>query len=69
LRDGDLVNVVSPRGKIETTCKISDAVPKGTAYVATSFYPAFANDLLLTGFDPVGRNPEYKVFIGSVEKR
>ena len=69
LQDGDPVNMVSPRGKIETICKISDAVPKGIAYVATSFWPAFVNDLLATGFDPMGRNPEYKVMVGRVEKR
>ena len=69
LREEDPVNVVSPRGKIETTCKISNAVPRGVAYVAAFFYPAFVNDLLATGWDPVGRHPDYKVFVGRVEKR
>jgi anaerobic selenocysteine-containing dehydrogenase len=69
LGEGDPVNVISPRGKIETTCKISDAVPRGTAYVAPYFYPAFVNDLLAAGWDPVGRHPDYKVFVGRVEKR
>jgi formate dehydrogenase alpha subunit len=69
LGEGDPVNVVSPRGKIETICKISDAVPRGVAYVATFFYPSFVNDLLATGWDPVGRHPDYKVFVGRVEKR
>jgi predicted molibdopterin-dependent oxidoreductase YjgC len=69
LGEGDPVNVVSPRGKIKTICKISDAVPRGVAYVATSFYPSFVNDLLATGWDPVGRHPDYKVFVGRVEKR
>ena len=39
------------------------------AYIATYFYPALVNDLLITGWDPVGRHPEYKVFVGRVEKR
>ena len=69
LQEGESVKVVSPRGRIETTCKISDAVPRGVAYVATYFYPALVNDLLITGWDPVGRHPEYKIFVGRVEKR
>ena len=69
LRESDPVKVVSPRGRIETTCKISDAGPQGVAYVATFFYPAFVNDLLTSGWDPAGRHPDYKVFVGRVERR
>jgi formate dehydrogenase alpha subunit len=69
LKEGDPVKVISRRGRIETTCKVSDAVPRGMAYVATSFYPAFVNDLLSTEWDPAGRHPEYRVFAGRVEKQ
>jgi predicted molibdopterin-dependent oxidoreductase YjgC len=68
LKDGDKVKVVSPRGEVETTCRISGTVPKGVAYFATTFFPAFVNNLLISG-DAKSQHPEYKVFIGRVEKR
>ncbi len=61
---GDKVKVISPRGEVETTCKISGDLPEGVAYFATTFFPAFVNNLLTSG-----EQPEYKVFIGRVEKR
>ncbi|HYA91325.1 MAG TPA: molybdopterin-dependent oxidoreductase [Thermodesulfobacteriota bacterium] len=63
------VKVVSPRGEVETTCKISGAVPKGVAYFAMTFFPVFVNNLLVSGFDATSQHPEYKVFIGRIEKR
>jgi formate dehydrogenase alpha subunit len=68
LKEGEKVKVVSPRGDVETICRISRAVPKGVAYFATTFFPAFVNNLLISGYDAM-RQPEYKVFIGRVEKR
>ena len=69
LGDGDRVKVISPRGEVETICRISGAVPRGVAYFATTFFPVFVNNLLISGYDPVSQHPEYKVFIGRVEKR
>jgi formate dehydrogenase alpha subunit len=63
------VKVVSPRGEVETICRISGAVPKGVAYFATTFFPVFVNNLLASGFDAMSQHPEYKVFIGRIEKR
>jgi formate dehydrogenase major subunit len=69
LKDGDPVKVISPRGSVDTLCRISGALPKGTAYVASTFYSAFVNGLLIAGRDPSSQNPEYKVVVGRVEKR
>jgi predicted molibdopterin-dependent oxidoreductase YjgC len=63
------VKVASPRGEVETICKISGAVPKGVAYFAMTFFPVFVNNLLVSGFDATSQHPEYKVFIGRIEKR
>ena len=68
LRDGEKVKVISPRGEVETICRISGTVPKGVAYFATSFFPAFINNLLISGHDAVSQQPEYKLFIGRIEK-
>jgi predicted molibdopterin-dependent oxidoreductase YjgC len=67
--EGGKVKVVSPRGEVESICKISGAVPKGVAYFATTFFPSFINNLLITGYHAISKNPEYKVFIGRIEKR
>ncbi len=69
ISDGDKVKVSSPRGEVETICRISEALPRGVAYLATTFFPIFVNDLLTSAYDPICHNPEYKVFIGKVEKR
>jgi len=69
LGDGDRVKVVSPRGEVETICRISGAVPKGVAYFSTTFFPVFMNNLLISGYDAMSQHPEYKVFIGRIEKR
>jgi formate dehydrogenase alpha subunit len=69
LKEGGKVKVVSPRGEVETVCKISGAVPKGVAYFATTFFPVFVNNLLVSGYDATSQHPEYKLFIGRVEKK
>ena len=69
LDDGGKVKVVSPRGEVETICKVSGTVPKGVAYFATTFFPVFVNNLLISGYDATGQGPEYKVFVGRIEKR
>jgi formate dehydrogenase alpha subunit len=67
--EGDKVKVVSPRGEVETICRVSEDLPKGVAYFATTFFPVFVNNLLISGYDVVSQQPEYKIFIGRVEKR
>jgi formate dehydrogenase alpha subunit len=69
LGDGDKVKVISPRGEVETICKISLAVPKGVAYFATAFFPVFVNNLLISRYDVKCQQPEYKLFVGRVVKR
>jgi formate dehydrogenase alpha subunit len=69
LKDGERVRVISPRGEVETTCRISGAVPKGVTYFATTFFPVFVNNLLISGYDATSQHPEYKIFIGRIEKK
>ncbi len=69
LGEGDRVMVISPRGEVGTTCRISNGLPKGVAYFATTFFPAFVNNLLMARQDSVSQQPEYKIFIGRVEKK
>jgi len=69
LEEGGKVKVVSPRGEVETVCRISGSVPQGVAYFATTFFPVSVNNLLISGYDATSKHPEYKVFIGRIEKR
>ena len=69
LEERGKVKVVSPRGEVETVCKISNAIPRGMAYFATSFFPVSVNSLLASGDDAATQCLEYKVFIGRIEKK
>jgi predicted molibdopterin-dependent oxidoreductase YjgC len=69
LEEGGKVKVLSPRGEVETTCRISGAVPKGVAYFATTFFPVSVNNLLISGYDATSQHPEYKIFIGRIENK
>jgi formate dehydrogenase alpha subunit len=68
LKELDRVKVISPRGEIDTICRVSEAVPRGTVYLSAQFFPVPMNRLLMPTQDPVGKNPDYKVCIGKVEK-
>jgi len=69
IKDGDLIRVISPRGEVETICRISKDLPKGIAYFMSFFFPVFVNNLLVSNQNPESHNLEYKMIIGRVEKR
>jgi predicted molibdopterin-dependent oxidoreductase YjgC len=67
IKDGESVRVISPRGEVETNCRLSKNLPNGVAYFSTTFYPVFINNLLIS--DTSKKYPEYKYLIGRVEKK
>ncbi len=69
MKDGDLIRVISPRGEVETICRISEDLPKGVAYFMSFFFPVFINNLLVSSQNPESHNLEYKMIVGRVEKR
>jgi formate dehydrogenase major subunit len=69
IKDGDLIRVISPRGEVETICRISEDLPKGIAYLKNFFFPVFVNNLLVSNQNPESHTLEYKMIIGRVEKR
>ncbi|HSB05179.1 MAG TPA: molybdopterin-dependent oxidoreductase [Thermodesulfobacteriota bacterium] len=69
IKDGDLIRVISPRGEVETLCRVSEDMPRGIAYLMTFFFPVFVNDLLVSNQNPESHNLEYKMIVGRVEKR
>jgi len=69
IKDGDWIRVISPRGEVETLCRISEDIPRGIAYLMTFFFPVFVNILLVSNQDTESHNLEYKMIVGRVEKR
>jgi len=69
VKDSDPVKVISPRGEVETICRVSQTLPEGMAYFATQFFPVPINNLLIPQREPVSGTPEYKVCIGRIERR
>ena len=79
ISEGDLVRVESPRGRIEARAQIT-AIAEGTVF--TPFHygyfdtsgagpdgrPRAANELTLTEWDPVSKQPNYKVCAVRVTK-
>jgi predicted molibdopterin-dependent oxidoreductase YjgC len=61
LEDGSKAKVVSRRGDIVATVKVSPVAIPGTVFVPFHFAQAAANKLTLAALDPVSGIPEYKV--------
>jgi formate dehydrogenase major subunit/formate dehydrogenase alpha subunit len=61
LEDGSKARVVSRRGDIVATVKVSPMAIPGTVFVPFHFAQAAANKLTLAALDPVSGIPEYKV--------
>ncbi|HSW56815.1 MAG TPA: formate dehydrogenase subunit alpha [Dehalococcoidales bacterium] len=59
--DGDLVEMVSRRGKIVTRVKVTDRSPEGVAFMTFHFKEAPVNRLTLDVVDPLAKIPSLKV--------
>ena len=65
IQDGDFVEIASRRGKALAQCRVSAAIREGTCFLPfhwgrqTGFYKC-ANNLTLSGRDPVSQQPELK---------
>jgi predicted molibdopterin-dependent oxidoreductase YjgC len=68
LRDGDMVAVVTRRGRIETRVRVTERVARKSIFVPFHFAEAAANMLTNDALDPVCKIPEYKVCAARLEK-
>jgi anaerobic selenocysteine-containing dehydrogenase len=57
--DGDLVRVCSRRGAVEVACRIT-GIAEGMVFVPFHYARQAANELTLTAWDPVSKQPLYK---------
>jgi formate dehydrogenase major subunit len=68
INDSDKITVISRRGSIQITAKITNRSPEGVVFIPFHFAEAAANRLTNPVFDPVAKIPEYKVCAVRVEK-
>jgi len=68
IADGDLVSVMSRRGKITARAKITDASAPGEVFMTFHFAESPTNQLTNPALDPVSKIPELKVCAVSIEK-
>jgi formate dehydrogenase alpha subunit len=61
LQDGDSVEVISRRGSIRTTARISEQAQPGTVFIPFHYAESAANRLTNPAADPVSGIPELKV--------
>ena len=64
ISDGEVVHVVSRRGKVEARVKVADVLPTGVVSMGLHFAQSIVNSAI----DPVSKIPEYKVCAVRIEK-
>jgi formate dehydrogenase major subunit len=57
---GQVVSVVSRRGRVSLYARADDGTPRGTVFIPFCFYEAAANLLTNAALDPYGKIPEFK---------
>ncbi len=68
IKDGDLLNISSRRGKIEAHARISDMAIKGTVFIPFHYADSAANMLTISALDPIAKIPEFKVCAVRISK-
>jgi formate dehydrogenase alpha subunit len=68
VKDGDMVQVISRRGRVTAKAKVTDAAPPGTIAMTFHFAESPTNELTNPALDPVAKIPELKVAAVRVEK-
>jgi len=68
IKSGEMVRVISRRGRIEAKASVSDMTGQGTIFIPFHFAEAAANRLTIAALDPVSKIPELKVCAVRLEK-
>lgn len=66
--EGDMVELISRRGRIKTKVKVTDRSPEGVAFMSFHFSESPVNMLTNPALDPTAKIPEYKVCAIRIEK-
>jgi formate dehydrogenase alpha subunit len=68
IKDGDLVEVASRRGKVRAKARVTESSPKGVVFMTFHFAEAPTNVLTNPALDPVAKIPELKVCAVKLKK-
>jgi formate dehydrogenase alpha subunit len=68
IADGEMVRVVSRRGKVKAKALVTESSPQGTIAMTFHFAESPTNELTNPAYDPVAKIPEVKVSAVRVEK-
>ncbi len=68
IADGDTVEVISHRGRVNTLAKVTDNIEIGWLFMPFHFSEGPANMLTIDALDPMAKIPEYKVCAATIEK-
>ena len=68
IRDGEVIEIASRRGKLLMRCKITDEVPEGVVFTTFHFPETPINKLTNSAYDPLGKVPELKYCAVKIRK-
>jgi formate dehydrogenase major subunit len=68
IEQGEIIQVISRRGRVRVRAKITREVPKGLVWMAFHFRQNNANWLTIDAFDPITMTAEYKACAVRIEK-
>jgi len=68
IASGDVVQIVSRRGKVLSRAKVTENLPRGVVFMTFHFAETRTNLLTNPALDPVAKIPEFKVCAVRVEK-
>lgn len=68
IKEGELVRVISPRGRTVTRCLPTERVSKGATYMTYQWWIGACNELTNAKLDPKSNTPEFKYCACRVEK-
>jgi formate dehydrogenase alpha subunit len=68
VQDGEMVRVISRRGRIEAKTTVGDMTEPGVVFIPFHFSEAAVNKLTIAALDPIAKIPDLKVCAVKVEK-
>ncbi len=68
IADGDIVEVVTRRGRVSTPAKVTRSIERGWLFMPFHFREGPANMLTIDALDPTAKIPEYKVCAAAIKK-
>ena len=68
IENGEIVKVLSRRGEVKSTVRLTDACPPGVVFMTFHFAETSTNLITNSAGDPITKTPEFKVCAVKVEK-